>query len=179
MIIPYNISDFKRNLYHSKNRRHGIAGLRPPASRRDLCPPLPKNLCRAGIIPTGSCAAARRLFQQYPKTLGAPKTGRGGKDPAASRIVFSFSGLSALLPRAVTLAHRRAPLFLAATSSRSALVHLSVTVIQTLAAEERRRPRTDARCPKRRKPFSFWAKSIILFCQKENTRAFPRCRIAV
>ena len=109
MIIPYNISDFKRNLYHSQNRRDGVAGLRSPASRRDLCPPLPKNVCRAGIIPTGSCAAARRLFQQYPKTLGAPKTGRGGKDPAASRIVFSFSGLSALLPRAVTLAHRRAP----------------------------------------------------------------------
>ena len=90
MIIPYNISDFKRNLYHSQNRRDGVAGLRSPASRRDLCPPLPKNVCRAGIIPTGSCAAARRLFQQYPKTLGAPKTGRGGKDPAASRIVFSF-----------------------------------------------------------------------------------------
>ena len=46
--------------------------------------------CRSGIIPTGSCAAARRLFRQYPKTLSAPKRGRGGKDPAASRIVFSF-----------------------------------------------------------------------------------------
>ena len=105
MIIPYNISDFKRNLYHSQNRRDGVAGLRSPASRRDLCPPLPKNVCRAGIIPTGSCAAARRLFQQYPKTLDAPKTGRGGKDPAASPRFHVFRAFSFAAARR----HSRAP----------------------------------------------------------------------